>query len=79
MARSVQEIEQDVRALQTAERNQLLRELIADLDGQSEEATKEAWLHEVQRRYKELQNGLVEPVPASEVIRKAKSRLKYED
>lgn len=79
MARSIREIEQEVRALQTAERNQLLRELIADVDGEPEHATKEAWLQEAQRRYKELQSGLVESVPATDVIRKARSRLKNEN
>jgi hypothetical protein len=79
MVRSVLEMEQEVRALQTVERNQLLCELIADLDGQSECNAKEAWLHEVQWRYKELQNRQVESVPAAEAIRKAKSRLKYDD
>lgn len=79
MARSIREIEQEVRALQTAERNQLLRELIADVDGESEHGIEEAWLQEAQRRYKELQNGLVEPVPAADVIREARSRLKNEN
>ena len=79
MARSIREIEQEVRALQTAERNQLLRELIADMDGEPEHGIKEAWLQEAQQRYKELQSGLVKPVPATDVIRKARSRLKNEN
>jgi hypothetical protein len=78
MARSVYEIEQEVRSLQTAERNQLLRDLISDIDGEAEHNIEQAWLEEANRRYKELQNGLVNPVSASEVIRKAKSRLKNE-
>lgn len=78
MARSVKEIEQEVRSLHITERNQLLRDLIADLDGELEHDIEEVRLQEAQRRYKELQGGLVESVPAEEVIRKARTRLKRE-
>lgn len=78
MARSVREIEQEIRSLQAAERNQLLRDLISDIDGESEQNVEQQWLEEAKRRYKELREGLVKPVPAAEVITKARSRLKDE-
>lgn len=79
MARSVQDIQRDVRSLHVSERNQLLRELIADIDdGEPGNGIEELWLREAQRRYEELRNGTVAPVPADEVIRRAKSRLKNE-
>jgi hypothetical protein len=78
MTRSVQEIAQEVRLLHRGERNQLLRNLIADMDGEPEHDIDQAWLQEAKRRYEELQNSVVEPVPAAEVIQKAKSRLKNE-
>ncbi len=76
MARSIQEIEQEVRLLGVEDRNRLLRDLIADMDGGSEEDVKQAWSQEAKRRHSELQEGLVEPVLAAEVIRKAKSRVR---
>jgi hypothetical protein len=76
MARSVWEIEKELRSLRAEDRNQLLRNLIADIDGEIEHGIEQAWLQEAKRRHKELQDGLVEPVPAAEVIAKAKSRLK---
>lgn len=78
MARSVQEIEQEIRSLRITERNQLLRDLIADMGGESELDVEEVWLQESQRRHQELRDGLVEPVPAAEVIRKARLRLDSE-
>ncbi len=78
MARSVREIEQEIRSLQTAERNQLLRDLISDIDGESEQDVEQQWVEEAKRRYQELREGLVKPVPAAEVVEKAKSRLKNE-
>jgi hypothetical protein len=78
MARSVKEIEQEVRSLRVAERNQLLRDLIADIDSKSEREIEQAWLQEARRRYREIQDGLVESVPATAVIQKARARLKNE-
>lgn len=78
MARSVREIEQEIRSLQAAERNQLLRDLISDIDGGSEQDVEQQWVEEAKRRYQELREGLVIPVPAEEVVKKAKSRLKNE-
>lgn len=76
MTRSIREIEQEVRSLPASEKIQLLRELIADLNGGPDIAAEDAWLEEAKRRFSELQDGSVEPVSAADVIRRAKSRLK---
>jgi hypothetical protein len=78
MTRSIREIEQEIRSLQAAEKNQLLRDLISDIDGESEQDVEQQWLEEAKRRYQELREGLVKPVPAADVIAKAKARLKNE-
>lgn len=78
MARSVREIEQEIRSLQTAEKNQLLRDLISDIDGESEQDVEQQWVEQATRCYQELREGLVKPVPAAEVVEKAKSRLRNE-
>ncbi len=76
MARSVEELEGEIRSLSADERMHLLRDLIADLDGAMEADVEKAWLEEAERRYKELKDGLVEPIPAEEVFARARARLK---
>lgn len=72
MARTVREIETDIRSLATADRDRLLRDLLADLDGKKDPAVEAAWLEEAQKRYEELRSGTMKAVPADEVIRKAR-------
>lgn len=76
MARSLQELETEIRLLSSTERTRLLRDLIADLDGEIETGVESAWLDEVERRQRELTEGVVEPIPAREVFDRARSRLK---
>ena len=76
MARSVEELESEIRSLSADERMHLLRDLIADLDGAMEADVERAWLEEAERRYKDLKDGLVKPIPAEEVFARARARLK---
>jgi putative addiction module component (TIGR02574 family) len=75
MARTVEELEAEIRSLSADDRMHLLRDLIADLDGALEQEVEKAWLEEAERRYKELKEGLVEPVPAEEVFARARAQL----
>lgn len=77
MARTVQEIEADIRALAAADRDRLFRDLVAELDSPPDKCVEEAWIEEAQRRYDELRSGAVRAIPADEVIRKARARLKH--
>jgi len=77
MARTVQELEAEIRQLAAADRDRLLRDLVADLDGAPDKEIEAAWLAEAQKRYEELRSGTVKAVPADEVIRKARARLKH--
>jgi putative addiction module component (TIGR02574 family) len=77
MARTVQEIEAEIRKLAVPDRDRLLRDLVADLDGTPDQEIEAAWLAEAQKRYEELRSGTVKAVPADEVIRKARARLKH--
>ena len=77
MARSIHEIEREIRSLRPKEKVALLRALIAGLDDEKvDEDVERAWLEEAQRRRRELEEGLVEAVPAEEVFQRARSRLK---
>ena len=54
----------------------MLRDLIADLDGDMDQDVEEAWLVEVERRYKEIKEGSAELIPAEEVFARVRARLK---
>ncbi|HET8551433.1 MAG TPA: addiction module protein [Gammaproteobacteria bacterium] len=75
MARPVHEIEKEIRLLSIPDRDQLLRDIIADINGESDRDVEAAWIKEAQARYQQLKEGVVEPVPVEEVIRKARHRL----
>jgi putative addiction module component (TIGR02574 family) len=75
MARAVAEIEREIRALKPADQEHLLRALVEELDGPPEPGVEQAWLEEVQRRSGELDAGIVKPIPAEEVLAKARAEL----
>jgi putative addiction module component (TIGR02574 family) len=76
MARGVAEIEQEIRALSSGEQKPLLRALLEELDGSPDADVEQAWLDEVQRRRRELEEGTVKPIPADEVFAKLRADLK---
>ena len=76
MAKTIEDIENEIRALSADDRMHLLRDLIADLDGDMDQDVEEAWLVEVEKRYKELKEGGAELIPAEEVFARARVRLK---
>jgi putative addiction module component (TIGR02574 family) len=76
MSTDVAEIEAKIRSLSPEDRTELLRALIADLDGPAEADVEQAWLAEAQRRYREVVEGKVKPVPGARVFENLRSRLK---
>ncbi len=78
MARTVQELEAEIRSLAAADRDQLLRDLVADLDGGSDPKIDAAWLEEAQKRHNQLKSGMTKAVPVQSVIKRARIRLKHE-
>ncbi|HHH49164.1 MAG TPA: hypothetical protein ENK51_09805 [Gammaproteobacteria bacterium] len=76
MARRVEELEREIRSLSDDERIHLLRDLVADLDGERDPEAERAWLEEVQRRFRDLKEGVVEAVSAEDVFKSARDRLK---
>ncbi|HWG68445.1 MAG TPA: addiction module protein [Steroidobacteraceae bacterium] len=75
MAREVFEIEQEIRTLPDPEKERLLRALLEELDGPPDTGVVEAWLDEIQRRSRELDAGLVEPIPADKVFADLRAKL----
>ena len=76
MAKTIEDIENEIRSLSADDRMHLLRDLIADLDGSMDEDVEKAWIEEAERRYGELKGGTAELIPAEEVFAQARARLK---
>jgi len=72
----LKQIEDDALQLCEEERAKLVQTLLLSLDSPSEEEIAENWLVEAQRRARELDEGVVQPVPADEVRRKAQTLLR---
>jgi len=70
------EIEREALRLSEEERGELAQKLLLSLDSPSETEISEAWLAEANRRARELDEGLVLPIPAEEVRKKAMSLLR---
>ena len=70
------QIEAEALNLSGEERAELAQKLLLSLDTPSEEEIAEDWLMEAQRRARELNEGIVQPVPAEEVRRKAQALLR---
>jgi len=76
MARTLADIERDIRALSEGERARLLKALIRDLDGPADPEADQAWLAESERRLAELDSGSAITVSGESVIAEAHARLK---
>ena len=76
MARPLEKIREEIRALSTSEKEELLRSLWEELDGPADPDVEAAWLEEVRRRDLELDRGEVESIPAEEVFKRLRSMPK---
>lgn len=75
MARRVTEIEADIQALEPADKERLLEFLLDDV-GPADPAIDRAWLEEVQRRSRELDEGKVTAVSWEQVAVDVRARLR---
>jgi putative addiction module component (TIGR02574 family) len=76
MPANVAEIEAKIRSLSREDKADLLRVLIAELDGPPDVDVEQAWLAEAQRRHREVLEGKVKPVPGERVFESLRARLK---
>ena len=76
MARTIEKIEEEIRSLSAAEKAELLRSLITELDVPADADVEQAWLEEAQRRHRELVEGKVNGVPGERVFENLRSRLR---
>ncbi len=76
MSTDVAEIEAKIRSLSFEDKTELLRVLIAELDGPVDPDVEHAWALEAERRHREIVEGKVKTIPAREVFRSLRARLK---
>ena len=76
MSSVVAEIEAKIRSLTIEDKSELLRSLIAELDGPADFEAERAWLLEAQRRHQEVAEGKVQPVSGERVFENLRSRLR---
>ena len=76
MSTVIAEIEAKIRGLSLEDRTDLIRSLIAELDGPADAGVEAAWLEEAQRRHREVVEGKVQPVPGERVFSNLRARLK---
>jgi len=75
VARSIKEIEQDIRSLNGEDKVELIRSLIAELDGPADAGVERAWLETSQHRYRERVEGKVTGIPGPLVFKRLRARL----
>ena len=76
MLTAVAEIEAKIRELSLEDKADLVRSLIAELDGPADADVERAWLEEAKRRQREVVEGKVQPVPGERVFANLHARLK---
>ena len=72
----LKQIEEQALKLSEEERAALAKKLLLSIDTPSQDEIENDWLAEACRRAKELDEGLVQPIPAEEVRRKAEALLR---
>lgn len=75
MSTDVAEIAAKIRSLDRKDKTALIRALIAELDGPADPEVESLWLAEAQRRYREIVDGKVQPIPGEQVFANLRARL----
>jgi hypothetical protein len=76
MARPLAKIEEEIRELSVADKETLLRVLGEELDGPADSEVDAEWLREAQRRGREIDDGVVDCIPAEQVFSRLESLIK---
>lgn len=76
MARTIEKIEEEIRSLSAAEKVQLLRSLITELDAPPDDDVEQAWFEEARKRHRELVEDKVKGVPGERVFENLQSRAR---
>ena len=74
--RALDTVRQDALALSDLERAELARDLVASLDGPGDSDARDAWDIEICRRINEIESGKAVLLDPSEVLSRARERLR---
>lgn len=75
MPMKLEELEMEVMKLNLEDRAALAKKLILSLDAPSDSENLHLWALETERRLQELREGLVEEIPAEEVLRRTRAAI----
>lgn len=73
---NLKQIEDEALHLSEEERAELAQKLLLSLDAPTMDEIEEDWLLEARRRARELDEGIVRPISADEVRKKARTLLR---
>lgn len=73
---NLKQIEDEALHLYEEERAELAQKLLLSLDTPTADEIEEDWLIETQRRAREIDEGILQPIPAEEVRKKAQALLR---
>ena len=76
MARSLAAIEKEILELDLSSQEEILRVLVAALDGAPDSDVENAWIDEARRRSAEIDAAAVECIPAEQVFERLDKQLK---
>jgi putative addiction module component (TIGR02574 family) len=76
MAANFDEIIKDALSLSPGERAMLADHLLESLDWEKQKENDALWAHEAERHDKEIDDGVVTPVPGEEVMSRLRARYK---
>jgi putative addiction module component (TIGR02574 family) len=75
----LEQIEQQAKNLSREERERLIADLMAGLEGEPLTEIEQAWIDEAERRYDDLVSGRVKGIPAQEAISNIRRELGWKN
>ena len=76
MTRPAKDIVNAAKRLPESDRLEIVEELLASLESPDDEDVDAAWATEVERRSRQIAQGIVRPIPWSEVKSRARERVR---
>ena len=76
MPMKVKEIEEEALRLSSHERALLVERLIGSLEPDEDPEAERSWIEEAERRYQDYKAGKVKTIPAEQVFKDARLKLK---
>jgi len=76
MAANFDDIMKDALSLPPGARAMLADQLLVSLDAEDQKRIDALWAEEAERRDKEIEDGLVTPIPGEEVMERLRARYK---